>query len=1416
MALWYQIMDSTLQALLIISDDIERSKAAKNKGEILRLSELLSETRESGIELAFEEPEATPQRLYTDSSGLYHSNEALYTEEAILDRLARDNYSRNSAPTSPNRHYSSNVSVNEKSTLKRGKSAINEVLSPQSDCSIEADASDIIQSSLDRRIEPRKEKLDDEYIDSSASSASNRPFYYFPFVSSNVSPLNPVQSQSSTYATLTNQSRSPAKKMSPIERIIDIQRDTSRLLVLLRGLPGSGKSTLAAKLANHEGVICSSDNYFVQGFKYIYDPSKLSEAHEWNQRNTRKFMGDGVSPIIIDNTNIEAWEMKPYVNYAQKYGYKVEILEPETPWKFKPGELATRNVHGITKAKIQGMLDRYERNLTVNAILGDSQELPKRRNCSEREKEHAIRNERAASCDSPRISPGREDFPEWMAKTTNSSESISPASLPISSPKGTKTPVKVFVDTINLNDENSSKPSFKLMTHGHRAKTEVGFSKVQNISTKKGKMCGKFGPPGVKSPTMEARDFRFQPISPMREQLVRKNALESIKDDYPNEDEQFWLSEEKLDIVKSNKNGGSSQRSRNRTRHSKGDLKAMEEIAKSNVVVHHFSISGSHDCCEEGHSMEPYFKAKNEESANKRTKTKIAASFGLPFVQYSGKWCLSGDTESRYKVDFGMQVNERDVFLMSQFPVGYECLVPKSRSICGKDSSIDLRVKPLDKATSTDDIQSVRASDKSFNHLKELFPHVSLNSLKILFEKCKENVELVSNMLLDMNDQPEKQKDAAEGELSRSHVNAAIDEALNLIAHDAEDNFSSKDVKRVIDSLEFFEDVPKHDAKAKVFSNSWCNMRRDLVMDDENDDDDDLVFQLEPTFASQLQQLFGPPSHSGQTQLSGHNLDIKINLNLAWQIHKCWAKSVQKKLYDEDCEFVKRLEERENAKRRGSEKPKRSVSLDRKRSRSCDFSDARKHSYRMEKTDSVPNMSDIMDMEMALQMSKDDAVRYKYYKIQYFYIATDCNQSKYYESSLFYSVTKTEKANRMWNDVDLATKMKRKLLYERYPFLDKDSLDEVFSANDFSLPQTEEQIQFSFGGVLPQQRDKKEVHATKSDAQRSGLVRKVSTMQTPVRKSDTRQTPVAEEMKDFRAESILYHRLRRECFEKAKEAYNGGKRGAASFYAQQVVKFKINGHTYTQKIWEANRHASLKILLHRNLGRDRNTIDLHLLYVREALEMLEIFLKLKQEELMNGTERRMVIAIITGRGKHSIDQVPRLKRGVINYLSHKSITYHEKHAGLIEATDRLTLSILTFVFGLLFSEIGGSLESELDDDELDELELEDDVDDEDELLDSSESLELLLSLSESNNLKSIVFLLNSIHFLCSGNCHIMQNEKDICISLATASLSKSSQYNPLDFFWKADERIFACRCIGTSNDQFLDIFGIARFQHSGH
>lgn len=166
-----------------------------------------------------------------------------------------------------------------------------------------------------------------------------------------------------------------------------------KVLVLLRGAPGSGKSTLARALVEHNpgGVRLSTDDFFFHNGRYQFDPALLGEAHEWNQRRAQEAFGRGANPIIIDNTNMQGWEMKPYVAQALRHGYKVLFREPDTWWKNKPKELSRRTTHDVPVETIRRMLNGYERFVSVQNIMGS--QMPEF-------KQHNLREDRDSQAES--------------------------------------------------------------------------------------------------------------------------------------------------------------------------------------------------------------------------------------------------------------------------------------------------------------------------------------------------------------------------------------------------------------------------------------------------------------------------------------------------------------------------------------------------------------------------------------------------------------------------------------------------------------------------------------------------------------------------------------------------------------------------------------------------------------------------------------------------------------------------------------------------------------------------------------------------------------------------------------------------------------------------------------------------------
>jgi predicted kinase len=126
-------------------------------------------------------------------------------------------------------------------------------------------------------------------------------------------------------------------------------------LFLLRGLPGSGKSTLAKSLG---GIHIEADQYFMVDGEYKFDGSKIKLAHNYCQSQTGAWMRSNgeqvnVDRIVVSNTFTQEWEMQPYFEMAEKYGYRVYSLIVEN----RHGGI---NEHGVPEEKLEQMKTRFE------------------------------------------------------------------------------------------------------------------------------------------------------------------------------------------------------------------------------------------------------------------------------------------------------------------------------------------------------------------------------------------------------------------------------------------------------------------------------------------------------------------------------------------------------------------------------------------------------------------------------------------------------------------------------------------------------------------------------------------------------------------------------------------------------------------------------------------------------------------------------------------------------------------------------------------------------------------------------------------------------------------------------------------------------------------------------------------------
>lgn len=118
------------------------------------------------------------------------------------------------------------------------------------------------------------------------------------------------------------------------------------MIYILSGISGSGKSTLVENILKTYGHdVVSADHFFMKNGVYTFDPSRLSEAHADCFHRYLYSVRQG-RPTIVDNTNIQTWELSPYVLAAQAYNLSYRIIELDVLEEHVQ-KCADRNKHGV-------------------------------------------------------------------------------------------------------------------------------------------------------------------------------------------------------------------------------------------------------------------------------------------------------------------------------------------------------------------------------------------------------------------------------------------------------------------------------------------------------------------------------------------------------------------------------------------------------------------------------------------------------------------------------------------------------------------------------------------------------------------------------------------------------------------------------------------------------------------------------------------------------------------------------------------------------------------------------------------------------------------------------------------------------------------------------------------------------------
>lgn len=109
-----------------------------------------------------------------------------------------------------------------------------------------------------------------------------------------------------------------------------------KIMIIMRGVPNSGKTYQAKLLCEgDETKIFSTDDFFERqegGYRANWAGDKLYGAHKWNERRVLAALKEGITPVIVDNTNLRVKDARPYHEMALANGYEVQISESKSPW----------------------------------------------------------------------------------------------------------------------------------------------------------------------------------------------------------------------------------------------------------------------------------------------------------------------------------------------------------------------------------------------------------------------------------------------------------------------------------------------------------------------------------------------------------------------------------------------------------------------------------------------------------------------------------------------------------------------------------------------------------------------------------------------------------------------------------------------------------------------------------------------------------------------------------------------------------------------------------------------------------------------------------------------------------------------------------------------------------------------------
>ncbi|XP_033116107.1 uncharacterized protein LOC117116233 isoform X2 [Anneissia japonica] len=1075
-----------------------------------------------------------------------------------------------------------------------------------------------ISKETEGKCQSSKESVDDNDSDKISMTDKISPMREEPSVPQ---PVN--HSQVPAWPTIKTTNYKPSKKPDTPKPEEPEPLPDGKVLCLMRGLPGCGKTTLARKLLG-VGIIFSTDDYFVsRNGEYEFKKRFLTEAHDWNQKRVHEALVKGITPVIVDNTNIEKWVMRPYIEMAKKLKYDVVIREPDTPWKLNSTQLAKRCTHGVPKDKIALLLQNYEPNMTVQKVMGTKD------------------GKEATDLCTPTNS-GLENDVELNDHTrTLTGKNKLNIGLGTCDETGSNDCVPIEL----RNSKLDAKQSVAQKAHTHCDEALKHFTNVRKL--------GNVVSPNISTGSSTSLESSVDsPISVDLTQTFQKDDRWQLSNSLSDNDKS---ADRSLAEVKRKTNSGyrlvdgQSEFNKMRSHESQETSRKSGIINKRRIP----SLIKEH---------------KIEISDDDEVDTKL---YGDVFLEQPNKFEGVSNLTSNYS-DVAVNIDAKDFALLQRIEAGVEdakkhkhtcVLIGISSNFIPSDvqtsESIPL-VAILDKGSMTSEIKT----DDNYNDEVEIFlscfPSVAQEDLLHVLKQCKYDTQWASEILLDSNMcQPTNSPSQQMSSESQSTVqDPAKEVSPALLEFEKSSAISQLPItSNVAPDLVAVSHLSQ-DIEEETKDSTGPEKTTDLEIDTTKQSDEELILQLDATFGSQLQTMFGHDGSFVDLDLVSHeDLQVVVSPDLASRLYDAWQDTLKKKnrsanignlKADED--LAKKLQQEEDYLHMKEVQEQRLSSMPKHRpwvasghtfARDIlinpDGSACYQSTLNPSDQESEVGLREIMDQELNLQLIKDLEL----------------------ESST--------------NEITIAVKIKQEMLFKRFPRIDADILQNIFAANEYHLGNTFRSVECSHN-LHP-----KPVYTVLSDKAREELEKRllrqanedalksasdVIQLQTDLTEELDSEYPDEADYVDYRADAIVNKNLQKECLQKASEAHRKGQTQLATYYADK-------GRVYSQKIKEANREASKRI--HQKINKDylkSNILDLHHFHVDEAVEVLQDALNNKRHELQTRQQKpkTLYLSVITGRGRNSPLGIARIRQAVREFLEKNNYQFSESTPGLIRVS----------------------------------------------------------------------------------------------------------------------------------------------------